>query len=174
MSVFPNWSSFAVPQRRVQTGCIPTGYEMILRAVGVQGIEFATFQDEFDLEITRKQNEPFRNNFGSVAAAVRTKYPSVCIKVSRFASGDGVGKLRFVEEHLSQKRPLLISLAQKPFGRSGWHIMPVVDLDDEILTLLNIVQMNGNAKLQKLPKSEFVRIHDEYPGGDDVAYLESC
>jgi hypothetical protein len=174
VSVFPDWRSFAVPQRRLATGCIPTGYEMILRAAGAQGIDFAAFQDQFDLDKVRQPHEPYRNNFESVAAAVQVRYPSVSFKVARFTRGDGASKLRFVEEHVSHKRPLLISLAQTPFGGGGWHIMPVVDMDDHTLTLLNIVRPDGNMQLQKLPKSELVRIHDNYPGGDDVAYLEIC
>lgn len=174
MSVFPDWQSFAVPQRRLATGCIPTGYEMILRAAGVQGIDFASFQDQFDLDAARQPHEPYRNNFESVAAAVQARYPSVRFSVARFAQCDGAGKLRFVEEQVSQRRPLLISLAQSPFGGGGWHIMPVVDMDDSILTLLNIVRPDGSAEIQRLPKSELVRIHDNYPGGDDVAYLEGC
>ena len=42
------------------------------------------------------------------------------------------------------------------------------------LTLLSIMWPNGTEQLQEIRKSEFVRIHDNYPGGDDVAYLESC
>lgn len=51
MSVFPNWQNFAVHQRRSRSGCIPTGYEMILRAAAADGVDFAKFQDDFDLDI---------------------------------------------------------------------------------------------------------------------------
>jgi hypothetical protein len=77
MSVFPDWRRFAIPQRRGMTGCIPTGYEMILRAAGAQGIDFDTFQDDFDLEKDLPLTAPRINDFGSVAEAVRKKYPSV-------------------------------------------------------------------------------------------------
>jgi hypothetical protein len=147
---------------------------MILRAAGVQGVDFGTFQDEFDLDMARQPSEPFRNDFESVASAIQAKYPPVRFKVNIFAQLDGLGKLRFVEEHVSQQRPLLISLAQAPFGGGGYHIMPVVDMDDHTLTLLKILSADGNPQLQQLPKSELVRIHDNYPGGKDVAYLESC
>ena len=91
-------------------------HEMILRAAGARGIDFDTFQEEFDLDMARQSNQPFRNNFESVAAAIQATYPSVCFKVARFAPGDGASKLRFTEEHVSQKRPILISLARAPFG----------------------------------------------------------
>ena len=50
MGAFPNWQKFAVHQRRQATGCIPTSYEIILRAAGIQGIDFNSFQDDFDIE----------------------------------------------------------------------------------------------------------------------------
>ena len=50
--------------------------------------------------------------------------------------------------------------------------MPVVDMDDHTLSLLNIMRPDGGAQLQRLHKA-LVHIHDN-PGGDDVAYLESC
>ena len=54
----------------------------------------------------------------------------------------------------------------------GWHIMPVVDMDDEHLCLVYAVQRNGEIQLMALLKKEIVRIHEQFDGGDDVAYLE--
>jgi len=173
MSVFPDWERFAVPQKREETGCIPTGYEMILRAAGATGIEFATFQDDFDLDKDRKQHEGFRNNFESVAAAVRAKYPQVVFESRRFDPGCGQDKLRFIEDHVSKKQPLLISLAKAPYSGRGWHIMPVVDMDESSLTLLEIMRTDGAKDTKELPKTELVRIHNNYPGGDNVAFLKS-
>lgn len=174
MSVFPYWEQYVVPQRRFETGCIPAGYEFLLKAVHAQGIDFTNFQDEFDLDKDRKPHEPARNNFQSVANAIQAKYPHVVFHVIRFDSGRGAEKLRFIEEHIAKERPLLVSIAQTPFGGSGWHIMPVVDMDKESLILLRIMRMDGTKELQMLSKSQLVSIHDAYPGGDDVAYLEGC
>jgi len=44
MSAFPNWKKFAVVQRRPNSGCIPTGYEMLLRAAKIDNIDYDTFQ----------------------------------------------------------------------------------------------------------------------------------
>lgn len=174
MSIFPEWRSFAVPQRRLKTGCIPTGYEMILRAAHVSGIEFASFQDDFDLDKDSPTGGPYRNNFKSVAASIQAKYPRVCFEAVRFDHGKGGDKLIFVEQHLQQKSPLLISLALEPFGWPGhYHIMPVVDIDDDTLTLLVIMKPDGNPELLPLAKQKFVQIHDSHQGGDDVAYLKS-
>src|SRR5687768_10867043 len=64
ISVFPDWQLFAVRQRNPY-GCIATSYEMILRAAGAQGIDFATFQEDFDLDLGWRQGIEPRNNFGS-------------------------------------------------------------------------------------------------------------
>src|SRR5687767_1025608 len=123
VSAFPDWQKFAIPQRRPATGCIPTGYELILRAAGAAGIDFDSFQDEFDYDKDRHAlsiRHPIRsirtllrprNNFETVARAVSRKYPNVRFRVVRFPKGQGDKKLAFVEEHVSRQRPLLISLS---------------------------------------------------------------
>ena len=174
MSAFPNWQQYAIVQRRPETGCIPTGYEMILRAAGAQNIDFATFQDDFDLDKNRQPHEPFRNNFVSVADAVRARYPNVVFAERSFVKGSGAEKLKFVEQHLAKKQPLLISLANAAFGGSGWHIMPAVDMNQDTLILLMELKANGMAQLLQLPKPLLVSIHDTFEGGWEVAYLERC
>ena len=96
MSLFPDWQRYAVTQRRGMTGCIPTGYEIILRAAGAQGIDFDSFQDDFDLEKDLPPDAPRVNHFGSVANAVKAKYPSVVFSHRSFAKGEGLQKLAFV------------------------------------------------------------------------------
>jgi hypothetical protein len=175
MSVFPGWQEFAVPQKRPGSGCIPTGYEFILRAAGAKGIDWSRFQDEFDLDRERRGTEPSRNNFKAVASAVAARYPHVSFQVAEFASGRGCEKLQFIEQHVSRREPILISLALAPFGQDGcWHIMPVVDMDESGLVLLHSMQPNGQPNTMQLAKAELVRIHDEFDGGNDVAYLERC
>ena len=166
MSAFPNWQKYAVAQKRPATGCIPTAYELLLRASNASGIDFSTFQDDFDLD--RNGGAP-QNNFASVAAAVQGKYPSVNFKVREFMSG--AEKLEFVERRLEAKQPTIVALTLESKG--GWHIMPVVDADQDSLTLLWSVDTGGSAKILSIKKAEFVRVHDEWPGGKDVAYLES-
>ena len=170
-SVFPNWKQFAVHQRRPCTGCIPTGYEMLLRAVGAEGIDFPSFQDDFDLDQNLKPGEQPRNNFESVAAEVRKKYPCVNFRRVGFESGRGADKLAFVEQRLANQQPVLVSLALKPFGKKGWHIMPVVDATDDELILLRGVPSSGTPETCNLRRDEFVRIHNQYDGGDDVGHL---
>jgi hypothetical protein len=156
------------------TGCIPTGYEMILRAAGAQGIDFNSFQDDFDLDKDLPPDAPHGNHFGSVADAVKATYPSVVFAHRSFAKGEGGKKLAFIEQQVTAGRLVLISLALVPFGLGGWHIMPVVDAEDDKLVLLWSVTVGGQATLMTLPKAELLRIHDNFPGGDEVAFLERC
>lgn len=171
MSVFPGWEKYAVRQKRPESGCIPTGYEMLLRAAEVETINFDNFQDEFDLDKDRKPGEMPKNDFVSVANVIHIKYPSVIINIRTFTSGEE--KLKFIEECLSNHRLVLISLSLIPFGHKGWHIMPVVDADQENLLLLNGIDESGKPDLKSIRKIDIVVIHNVYPGGNDVAYLES-
>ena len=166
MSAFPNWQQFAVHQRRNDTGCIPTGYEMLLRAAGAKGIDFKTFQDDFDLD--QHGGQP-RNHFVSVGEAIKKKYPNVDYVCEPFAKGKGAEKLARVEERVQNRQPVLISLAQTPVG--GWHIMPVVDSDANSVTLLEHVDKDGNVHTKTIQKTDFVTRHDYWKGGDEIAYI---
>lgn len=173
MRAFPDWHRFVVPQRRPLSGCIPAGYEMLLRAAGIPGIDFETFQNDFDLDKDLKVGDPPRNNFDSVSEVIHKKYPYVHFKRVVFLKGEGDKKLQFVVDSVNHHRLVLISLNMLPIvHRAGWHVMPVVDLDDLHLYLIYAVQEDGNAQVMKLPKQKFIRIHEQFDGGDDLAYLE--
>ena len=174
MSVFRDWQRYAVSQTH-DYSCIAAGYEMILRAAGADGIDFATFQDEFnfDKDYRPGETEP-HNSFGRIRTAIAERYPNVIFGERSFAQGDGAGKLAFIEEQLAQQRPILVSLALEPFGHDGWHIMPVVDIDDDTVTLLNCLRDDGSPDLLHLRKQDLVDIHNNFDGGKEVSYLERC
>ena len=162
-TVFPTWREHAIPQKNPSTGCIPWGYEILLRAACVNGIDFGTFQDEFDFKE--------RNNFGVVAKAVHDRYPTVHFEHKDFEHGKD--KLEFVERRLSRGQPSLVSIALEGLNanRRGWHIMPVVDASRDELVLLVSLGEDGKANLLRLPKLRFVQIHNDFAGGTDVAFL---
>ena len=170
MSVFPNWRTFAVHQRRRRSGCIPTGYEMLLREASAEGVDFSTFQDDFDLDINLGQGQAAPlNNFGSVASEVQKKYPWVKFAERAFATG--TEKIAFIDFMMSARRPVLISLALKPFSLDGWHIMPSVDATDDKYMLLEYVESDGTPWTHWIDKSDLAQIHDRFDGGKEVAYL---
>ncbi len=159
---------FVVQQRRPNTGCIPTAYEIILRAAGITGVDYPSFQDTFDLD---RFGGPPQNDFGSVANAISNVYPFISFRQESFSKEDGAKKLARIEELLAMQKQVAVSLTLHPSG--GWHIMVVLDVTGDYLTLLHHVDTNGDIKEMKVSKSDFVKIHDEWPGGEQIAYLFS-
>jgi hypothetical protein len=155
---------FAVAQRRPHTGCIVTSYEILLRAAGVTGIDLDAFQDDFDLDALGTG----RNSFSSVAAAIAQRYPAVKFKAKTFITG--AEKLDFVDNYLSRGKAVLLSVAKGP--RGDWHIMPVLAAAGSSYTLLVEMRSDGTPCTLTLSRAELIRRHDEWPGGDDVAFLE--
>ncbi len=171
MSAFPDWKKYVVPQRRPESGCIPTGYEILLRAVGVEGIDYAAFQDDFDLDKDRSDNELPRNNFQSVSELIQRKYPHVQFTIKNFPDDAGNEKVAFIEHSLNNKRLVLIALNMAVFGYRSWHIMPVVDMDEATFLLVNVVKPNGTIEVLKIAKDIIAHAHNELSGGKDIAYL---
>jgi len=169
MSAFPDWQKHAVNQRRPATGCIPTAYEMMLRAANVAGIDFAGFQDEFDLD---KNGGSPKNHFVSVGKAVQAKYPGVEFVCEPFAKGKGQEKVARIDELLGQKKPVLVSIANAAFGGPGWHIMPIVDATADEFVLLEYVEPSGKTHTKPIKKADVAKIHDNHAGGDEIAYLK--
>ena len=172
-SASPDWKRYVVRQRRPLSGCIPTGYEMLLRAADFEGIDLDSFQDDFDLDQRIAEGVAPRNNFDSVADAVRARYPHLIFKNISFSTG--AEKLAFVEGQIAAKRlPILVSIYMAAIfsGGLGWHIMPLVEASADELTLLHSVLPDGRGAVLRVPKSEFVRIHDQFPGGKEIAWLD--
>jgi hypothetical protein len=171
MTAFPDWQKYVVPQRNIMTGCIPTGYEVLLRAAGVEGVDYSTFQEDFDLDLGlgRGQTEP-RNNFRSVMEAIGRRYPHIRFEEQSFESG--ASKIAFIDEMISKKRPVLVSITSVAQGiPRGWHIMPIVDATSDSYLLLVIVEPDGTPRTQWMPKKQVEHIHDNYEGGKEIAYL---
>lgn len=159
-SLLPNWEQYAVAQRRPATGCIPTGYEFLLRIGGVPGIAFDRFQEEFDLGDAV-------NNFRSVADAVTRKYPQARFEVKVFDRGED--ELRFIKESLDRGQPILVSLRTSPNG--GWHIMPVLAYNNTELILLYMMNADGVKDVRAIKVWDFLRRTDDW-GGREVAWLD--
>lgn len=177
MSHPTDWKRYAVPQRRPQSGCIPAGFEMLVRAAGLVDVDLESFQDDFDLDKARGPADPPRNNFESVAAAVVFRYPHVVFR--RHVFSKGMDKVAFIESCLAAKRPALVSVSLQGLNSIsetqwgfGWHIMLAVGLENGDVRLLHSILPDGRALTIVLSKSDLAYIHDTFPGGDDVAVLE--
>ena len=163
MTELPNWNKYLVMQCDPELGCIPTGIEWMLRTVEFPGIDFAKFQDEFNLQA----NGRGANDFVSIANAVQAKYPNVKIEHREFAIGEE--KVAFVRYLLEKGIPCLLSLALQPSGR--WHIMPIIYIDDRVMKTIWSVGSDGKPVIHKYSLADIVNRHNRWAGGKDVAWL---
>ena len=153
-----DWSKTVVPQRH-ESGCIPTGYEWLIRYLKIQVVNLETFQKEFDLGQ--------ENSFESVSTKIRSVYPTINIKVQRFTKG--VDKVNRVKSLLEEQKPCLISLA---LGRGeGWHIMPVVNIDENSIQLIHHADAEGHCTWN-FSIAQIVWRHDYLQGGNDISWIE--
>ena len=68
---------------------------------------------------------------------------------------------------------MLVSLSLVDEGRlTGWHIMLAIGDTADELKLLHHMGNDVDGIGWVINKSDFVRIHDTFPGGDDVAILD--
>ena len=157
MSQLLNWNKTVVVQRH-ESGCIPTGYEWLIRYLRIQGVNLETFQEDFDLGQD--------NSLDSVSAKIRSVYPAINIKVQSFTKG--IDKVNRIKSLLEEQTPCLISLA---LGKGlGWHIMPVVRIDENI-QLIHHSDANGHCTWV-FPVAEIVWRHDYLQGGNDISWIE--
>ena len=163
MSELLNWNNTVVPQRRPESGCIPTGYEWLIRYMRIQGVDLTKFQEEFDLG---RNN----NNFDSVAAKIMSRYPT--INIHRQGERDfpkGVDKVARIKSLVEKQIPCLISLTLQ---KDSWHIMPVVYVDDTTMEMIHD-GIRGVNCIWKLGIKEIVWKHDNLQGGKDISWIDS-
>jgi len=158
MPQLSNWTETKVLQRH-ESGCIPTGYEWLVRYLKIQGVNLETFQEDFDLG----QN----NSFDSVSAKIRSVYPTVNIKVQSFTKG--IEKVDRIKSFLEEQKPCLISLSLG--NGQGWHIMPVVRIDRTSIQLIHHAQADGHCTWN-FSIEQFVWRHDNLQGGNDISWIE--
>src|SRR5690349_11050286 len=137
---------YAVPQRDIDLGCIPTGYEILLRAAQVTGVDFDTFQEDFNLQ-ARGLAE---NNFESVKDAIMQQYPHLKLQVKAFPTGGE--KAAFLERRFQQGEAVLASIYLGPEIRNGQlvhicHIMPLLRIVGDEFVFLGVMRSSGQKVL---------------------------
>ena len=157
MAQLLDWNKTVVSQRH-ESGCIPTGYEWLIRYLRIQGVNLETFQEDFDLGQD--------NSFDSISAKIRSVYPTINIKVQSFAKG--IDKVNRIKSLSDEQKPCLISLALG--NGQGWHIMPVVRID-ETIQLIHHAGADGFCTWV-FPVEEIVWRHDYLHGGHDISWIE--
>jgi hypothetical protein len=157
MTQLLDWSKTRVLQRH-ESGCVPTGYEWLIRYLKIQGVNLGTFQEDFDLGQG--------NSFDSVSAKIRSIYPTINIQVEKFTKG--IDKVNRIKSLLEEQKPCLISLA---LGKGqGWHITPVVRID-ETIQLIHHADAEGNYTWV-FPIAEVIWRNDYLQGGHDMSWIE--
>jgi len=123
-------------------------------------VNLQAFQEEFDLG----QN----NNFDSVTAQIRSRYPAISIQIQRFTRGSE--KIERIKSLIEEQTPCLISLALD--RGNGWHIMPVVRIDDTAIEMIHDADASGN-HTWRFPIATIVWRHDNLQGGNDISWIDS-
>lgn len=164
MGELRNWKEITVIQRDPEMGCIPTGFEWLIRHHRTNENCLDTFQEDFNLQ--RKGLDS--NNFSTIAIAIKNKHPLIRIQCKGFKREEGKEKIDFANDLLCKNLPCLLSLLVNIGTNSRiCHIMPVVKISED-----NIIAKNGSDIMQ-FSKSEVIRLHFEYwPIGNDLAWLE--
>ena len=157
-----HWKDVKVLQKE-DSGCIPTGYEWMIRYQGIECVDFDKFQEEFDLKDL--------NGFGSVADKVEAKYSHVHICNKGFSNG--IGKISFVREKIGKDIPCLLALINQQNGK--FHAVPVVYIDDiKIKVIWKAVKENEQIinQIYEFSFEDIISWHNACKGGRDIAWLE--
>lgn len=162
MKYFPDELKKWAVQQKSSNGCTLAGYEMLLRAKKMQGIDFDNFQNDF----SRFEGKTFEE----VAVEIQKKYPQVSFTTKTFNTG--TEKLQYIEDQLKQNKQILISVWMETLqqGNNNWHTMPILEWDGNNFTLLHSLDSNGQAKTIKATKQDLIRIQNTHSGGNDLAF----
>lgn len=163
---------YLVPQKYKQSGCITTGYEIILRATKFTDIDFEKFQDEFDFDKNRNPSEPSMNNFQTISSKITNKYPKVQFEIKTFSNGKL--KIDFLKTYFKTSNlPILCSVSNKVLGSSGgYHIMPILDIKEDTIVFFYFMKCNNQIETKSILIHELISAHDCYDGGKDISYLK--
>jgi hypothetical protein len=171
VSELSHWKDVIVPQRH-ETGCVPTGYEWLIRYLGIQKVELDTFQEDFDLQRVHEG----MNSFASVADRIRSRFPFVDMRIECF--DQGLEKVSAMKNLIARDIPCLISLALRGLRthegqiiERRWHIMPTVRVDDRKMTMIHKGTENGN-QLLELSTATVIQRHNDLEGGKDISWIE--
>jgi hypothetical protein len=179
--VYGNWDSYVVRQYE-DYWCIPTGYEILLRAKGIKGINSYEFQKKVDCG---KDN----NNLKTVGEKVQKEYPDINLGYEQFLIHEGrtgKDKLNEIERLFKDKIFILVSVPvivhtahDNPNIKGieilepklGSHIMPIIAMNESHLILFDHMNKEGINILKLFRRDTLEWLHDKISGADDIAYL---
>jgi hypothetical protein len=134
----------------------------MIRYLGINGINLDTFQEDFDLQLRGEGD----NSFVPIADRIKERYSRINIKVKDFSNGNE--KVAFLKQLIKNDIPCAISIAK---ADGGWHIAPIVAIDDNIIKVIWVVNTTGNQPRDFII-SDVVFRHNNWGGGKDIAWVE--
>lgn len=148
-------------KQREHLGCIPTGYEWMIRFTKIGDVDLTNFQEEFNLQ----ERGLVDNSFGPIGDAIQKKYPQIKIEIKDFV--DGREKIEFIKDLIVKQNPCLISI---PSGRGGYHIMPVLGFDDNRQVFYFYDPAMTNSKKEAF-YTTILDMHNNNSGGHDISWI---
>ncbi len=162
MKELSNWQNIVIPQQDPEFGCIPCGFEWMIRYKGIDELK-TTFQKDVSL----KQN----NSFESVAIEVKKQYPEIIIQHKDFH--DGKLTVEFIREHTEKNIPCMIVYPRiDAVGKLVGHAAPIVGINSETIKVISSTCESGN-QTQEFPITNFLCWYAKC-GCSDVAWLDDC
>jgi len=176
MTELPHWQKALVCQRRPKTGCVTTGFEYLIRYANIcnpsfiqdNNVDLEHFQDQFDFDYNKKNNEPMENNFTRIADAVKSEL-NIDIEHKKFDSGHD--KVKCLEQFMGQGVPCIMSF-QYQWGK---HIVPVIAVDDKCVKVILYVQEDQQPKIICHSRESIEKQHDKLNAQDlcnEIAWLK--
>lgn len=147
-------------KQREHLGCIPTGYEWMIRFAKIENVNLTNFQEEFNLQ----ERGLGDNSFKPIGDAIQKKYPQIKIKTESF--DDGQEKIEFIKSLIEKQNPCLISMpAFCNADFQGYHIMPITGFDDD---MKNFYSYNP---IDEISYDKILGLHSNYSGGHDISWI---
>ena len=191
--MYRNWEIYVVHQRDEKDGCVPTGYEILLKAKEIE-FDDDKFQENVNCVLIRNE----LNDFNNVANEIKKQYPDfenkhkISFEWKPFSEGEK--KLKTIKELFDEDILTLVSLPNfkhsplyypneegieilKPVVKDsqiieGCHIMPVIGVHKDYLLLFHYMNKEGIKTLTCVHNNDLVWIHDNTEGfANDIAYL---
>lgn len=177
---FPQWKSHVVFQRSPSTGCVPTAYEYLLRANGIDGVDFSDFQERFD---PQKNNSHAYgvNTLQSIRVLIMSRYRHFKIGYEGFRGSDGFAKVAFLEEKVKNRVPIVACLPVQSSRTTAngipivdFHVMPIIDMGDNNFTFFDYLTVEGEYKKKTIAKHQLASLHDNSnnDAANAVAWIE--
>lgn len=162
------WQKIYIEQRN-SNGCISAGIEWILRYLNYQNLNLRIIQENYEKCLY----------FGDAKKFIEETFSGAKFQHEIFERS--VDKISRIAELLEKDIPCLVSLFvgvpfTGRFHKDFFHIMPVLSIEDNILTTLDYARKHEKGFLYNVIKyytiNQIKWWHDNREGGNDIAWIK--